>query len=233
MSPETEPASEAELLARAEALSGVSLGELGARLGVAVPADLRRAKGFAGQLLERALGAQAASRAEPDFGRLGIELKSLPIDLRGRPCESTFVCTIALTAIGDLEWEQSLVHRKLARVLWMPIQGDRSLPVAARLIGTPLLWSPDADEEAALRFDWDELSGLIGRGDVERVTGHLGRYLQIRPKAKDSHARRSATDQTGARFAALPRGFYLRATFTAKLLEKRFGSVADNPSLRR
>jgi DNA mismatch repair protein MutH len=233
VAPESEPESEAELLARAEDLAGMSLAELAARFDLRTPPDLRRAKGFAGQLLERALGATAASRAQPDFGRLGIELKSLPVDQRGRPCESTFVCTIALTAVGDLEWEQSLVRRKLARVLWIPVQGDRSLAVSSRRIGTPLLWSPDADEEALLRFDWDELSGLIGRGDVERITGHLGRCLQIRPKARDSRARRTATDASGAAFAALPRGFYLRASFTARVLEKHFGPAADSPPFRR
>jgi DNA mismatch repair protein MutH len=84
------------------------------------------------------------------------------------------------------------------------------------------LWSPGIEEEAALRFDWEELAGLIGRGDVERVTGHLGRVLQVRPKAADSRARRSGIDAEGTPFAALPRGFYLRARFTARLLAEHY-----------
>ena len=185
-----EPSSEPELLERARALSGRTLGAVSRQLGIEPPPDLRRAKGFAGQLLERVLGASAGSRAEPDFRTLGVELKTLPVDRAGRPCESTFVCTIALSAIGDVEWETSLVRDKLARVLWIPIEGERSIPPAERRIGAPLLWSPDVEEEEALRFDWEELAGIIGRGDVEAITGHLGRWLQIRPKARDSHARR-------------------------------------------
>jgi len=34
-------------------------------------------------------------------------------------------------------------------------------------------------------------------------------------------------DRDGAVFAALPRGFYLRAIFTAKLVRERFGIDAD------
>ncbi len=216
------PASEADLVARAAVLAGLTLGALAGELGVAVPPDLRRAKGFPGQLVERALGATAGSRAEPDFPDLGVELKTIPVDERGRPCESTFVCTIDSGAIGQIEWERSLVRRKLARVLWVPVEGTRSLAVDARRLGSALLWSPSSEEEAALRFDWEELAGLIGRGDVERVTGHLGRHLQVRPKAAHGRARRRALDQDGTSFAALPRGFYLRSSFTAALLARHY-----------
>jgi DNA mismatch repair protein MutH len=216
------PSSEIELLARARALAGLRLGELAERLERPVPVDLRRAKGFVGQLVELGLGATAASRAGPDFAELGVELKTLPVDASGRPVESTFVCTISLTEVGDIEWERSPVRAKLARVLFVPVEGERERPVAERRLGTPLLWSPSAEEERELKFDWDELAGRIGRGDVESITGHLGRYLQVRPKAADSHARRRALDADGVAFQALPRGFYLRSLFTARIVSSHY-----------
>lgn len=216
------PGSEAELLSRAERLAGFSLGAVARALEVAVPPDLRRAKGWVGQLMERALGATAGSRAAPDFDALGIELKTIPVRASGVPCESTFVCTIDLARVGAVSWEESLVRTKLSRVLWVPVEGERSIPIAARRIGTAFLWTPSAEEEAALRFDWEELSGVIGRGDVESITGHLGQLLQVRPKARDSRSRRRGIDTDGAMFAALPRGFYLRATFTERLIRERF-----------
>ena len=216
------PKTEAELLQRARALAGRTLGELAEEHGLVAPPDLKRAKGWVGTLIEQALSATASSRAQPDFELIGVELKTLPVDARGSPRESTFVCTIPLTEIGEVEWEHSRVRRKLARVLWVPVEANRELPVAVRRIGEPLLWSPDAEQEAALRFDWEELAGIIGTGDVESITGHIGRYLQIRPKAKNSRARRRGTDRDGARFEALPRGFYLRARFTAEMLKKHY-----------
>jgi DNA mismatch repair protein MutH len=216
------PGSAEELFQRASACAGLSLGELAARAQLPVPEDLRRAKGWVGALFERCLGATARSRAVPDFEQLGIELKTLPVRLDGQPLETTFVCTIPLLDMGRLEWEQSGVFRKLRRVLWVPVEGTRTTLVAQRRIGTPLLWSPSPEEDADLRFDWEELAGMIGRGRVEDVTGHLGRYLQVRPKARDSHARRRATGADGARITALPRGFYLRTSFTARILKRFF-----------
>lgn len=216
------PKTEEELKSRADALAGLTLGELAGRLGRPVPPDLKRAKGFVGELVELGLGAPAKSRSGPDFAELGVELKTLPVDRRGRPVESTFVCTIPLLSVGDLEWEASPVRAKLARVLFVPVEGEREKPVAERRLGTPLFWSPSAEDERDLKFDWEELSGRIGRGDVESITGHLGRYLQVRPKAADSHARRRAFDAEGVAFAALPRGFYLRALFTERIVAAHY-----------
>ena len=69
------PYDEAELLARAAELAGLRLHELALRFGAPVPPDLRRAKGFVGGLLERALGATAARERCP-LSRAGIELKN-------------------------------------------------------------------------------------------------------------------------------------------------------------
>ena len=211
-----------ELLERAAGLAGLRLRELAERHGVTTPPDLRRAKGFVGSLIEQALGASAGSRALPDFPELGVELKTLPVNRSGSPVESTFVCTIPLTEIGEVEWLDSRVRRKLHTVLWIPVEGEREIVVGERRIGQALLYELTPEDEAVLRADWEELAGLIGRGHVERLTGHIGRFLQIRPKAADSRSRRLGFDADGVPFAALPRGFYLRPTFTAQLLARHF-----------
>jgi DNA mismatch repair protein MutH len=216
------PRDQVELLQRAGGLAGLRLGQLAQRFDAEVPPDLRRAKGFVGSLLERALGATAGSRAVPDFPELGIELKTLPVDRAGAPVESTFVCTIPLTEIGQVEWVDSRVRRKLSKVLWIPVDGDRAIAIAERRIGQALLYELPPEDEAVLRADWEELAGSIGRGHVERVTGHVGRYLQIRPKAAHSRARRLGFDADGVPFAALPKGFYLRPSFTRALLARHF-----------
>ncbi len=215
------PESEAQLLRRAEALAGRSLAAVAAELNEAVPVRLLHAKGWVGCLLERALGATATSRSAPDFEALGVELKSLPVDRRGQPLETTFVCTINLLDVGATEWGASRVLRKLRRVLWIPVLAERAIPVGERIIGSPLLWSPSAYEEQQLRWDWEELSGLIGRGELDTVTGHLGEVLQVRPKARNARSRRRACDAEGRVVEVLPRGFYLRPSFTARILRER------------
>ena len=215
------PDSEEELLARARALAGLTLAQVAERLGETVPDDLNRRKGWVGQLIERALGATASARAEPDFQGLGVELKTLPVDRQGRPRESTYVCTVPLEGPAE-PWQACWLRRKLARVLWLPIQADPGIPAPERRVGMPLLWSPDAEEEAALRTDWEELMDMVRLGELERVTARHGEVLHNRPKAADARALRTAVGADGAPVQVNPRGFYLRPAFTAALLRRHF-----------
>ncbi|MGC4068000.1 MAG: DNA mismatch repair endonuclease MutH [Polyangiaceae bacterium] len=217
-----EPRSEAELLERARALSGLTFADAAAQVGVTVPADLRHHKGWTGNLVERLLGATAGSRDVPDFESLGVELKTLPLDRRGRPVESTFVCTVPLEEVAEMEWANSRVRRKLNRVLFVPVEGERPIPMVQRRFGEPLIWSPTVEQEQLLRFDWDTLAGLIGQGQVERITGHVGDVMQVRPKAPNAAARRYGLDEDGVRVERMPRGFYLRATFTESILRAHY-----------
>jgi len=145
------PQSEQELLARAYAMAGLTLAQLAATAGIQVPQDLRRDKGWTGQLIEWQLGASAGSRPEQDFPELGIELKTIPVDPQGRPLETTFVCVAPLIGISGQRWEESNVRNKLSRVLWIPVEGSREIPVGERRVGMPLLWSPSEEEEQLLR----------------------------------------------------------------------------------
>ncbi|WP_114194644.1 DNA mismatch repair endonuclease MutH [Edaphovirga cremea] len=221
-SPPPPPKDEDELLVRAQALAGFSLGELATLAGVAIPANLKRDKGWVGMLLELFLGASAGSKPEQDFPQLGIELKTIPIDEQGRPLETTFVCVAPLTGNSGVSWHTSHVRHKLARVLWIPVEGSRQLPLAGRRIGSPLLWSPSAEEEQLLRRDWEELMDLIVLGHVENVTARHGEVLQLRPKAANSKALTEAIGEHGQPIMTLPRGFYLKKDFTRQLLARHF-----------
>lgn len=217
----TRPSGEAELVARTRALGGRTIVEIARELEVPLPPDPRRAKGFVGQLVERALGATSGSRPEPDFEALGVELKTLPVDGRGRVRESTFVCTAEVARADACEWASSRVRSKLGRVLWVIVEADPRVAHGERRVGASFLWSPSAEEDALLRADWEELTGALGAGDVERIDARRGRILQVRPKAADAAVRTRAFDAEGAPVLAPPRGFYLRASFTRALLAKQ------------
>jgi DNA mismatch repair protein MutH len=210
------PASEEELLARARALEGRSLAELAARLGAPLEAGLH-GKGKPGALVERALGATGGPQAEVDFPGLGIELKTVPVGERGAPRESTYVCRIQLLEADAEEWETSWVRRKLARVLFVPLLGEG----AALVVGRAVPWSPTPEEDAALRADFDEIMGALATGGVEGLTAHVGVHLQVRPKAAHGAVRTAALGKDGETIATVPRGFYLRASFTGAILSGR------------
>ncbi len=208
---------------RCRAVAGRSLGQLATQIGVEIPDDLRRAKGWVGQLVEAVLGADAASLAEPDFRTIGVEMKTVPLDFKGRPRESTYVCTVPLEqGIGET-WATSWARRKLARVLWVPVEAERDLSLPERRLGTPFLWSPDPGQESILRTDWEELMEMVCLGQLESITARFGRALQIRPKAANARTMAAAIGPEGERILTNPRGFYLRPSFTRAILQQHFG----------
>ena len=212
-----------ELLSRAERLRGVTLGYIAQQYQI----DTRRPhKGWAGQLIEIALGATAGSKPEPDFMNLGIELKTLPINFEGKPVESTFIC--AAPRSMETSWRKSSVYHKLAKVLWVPVLTDKSIPLLERKIGHPILWSPSVEQEAILQEDWEELSEALLLGQANSLTAKQGQYLQIRPKAANSRVLIQDVSEEGELQWIVPRGFYLRSSFTREIVHKNRALSANS-----
>ena len=211
---------EQELLQKAQWIAGFTLGEIAQQLNLPVPADLTRDKGWVGILIETALGAKAGSKPEQDFAHLGIELKTIPVNAKGMPLETTFVSLAPLTQNSGITWQTSHVKHKLQRVLWVPVEGERSIPLAQRHIGMPILWSPSPTEDKQLQQDWEELMDLIVLGRLNEINATLGEVLQLRPKGKNRQALTNAVNQKGEPIQSLPLGFYLRKNFTAEILQK-------------
>lgn len=214
------PDSTAELLHRAYALAGMTLTELAAELRQNLPADLRRDKGTVGQLIELALGASAGSKAEPDFPHLAVELKTLPVDRTGKPLESTYVCVAPMTGATLQRWQDSWVCRKLQHVLWVPVLASRDIPLGDRMIGRAFLWQPDPQQQQLLQQDWEELMDLLALGGLDQIRGAHGKVLQLRPKGANSKALTLAIGPSGEPVQALPRGFYLKTSFTSQILQQ-------------
>ena len=222
--PTTEPKSILELMQRAEALAGLTLGEVAEVARVRVPVNFKREKGWTGQLIELCLGASAGSKTQQDFAKLGIELKTIPIDEYGKPLETTYVCYAPLTNIAGIEWQTSSVKNKIQQVLWVPIDGRRKVAPQDRCIATPFLWSPNTAQDTQLRTDWEELMEMIALGQIENITARHGQYLQLRPKAANGKVLTEAIGKGGQIINTRPRGFYLRKEFTAKILQTFFNN---------
>lgn len=215
------PRSEEELLHKSENLAGVSLGQIASTLNIIIPDNLNKHKGWVGDLLESALGATAQSLPEPDFQYIGVELKSLPINKNGEPKESTYICTTPLAHIAGNSWEESVVMKKLKRVLWVPVESDPTIPLRNRRLGNPFLWSPDNEEWKLLQADWEDINDMISLGEIDKISSHFGEVLQLRPKAANSKSETRSYSEDGKPEMTLPRGYYLRAGFTKKILEKQ------------
>jgi DNA mismatch repair protein MutH len=217
------PETEIQLLQRAHALAGKTIACIAQEWGQDIPLTLDRAKGWVGQLIEKALGAHANNLDQPDFMNLGIELKTLPLTPLGQPRGSTFVCSAMIPNL-ETDFAHSRVWRKMAKILWIPVETHPAIGIAARRIGTPLLWTAPPLIKAQLQQDWEELIELITLGHFAALSAHKGKYLQIRPKAPNAKTFIQVMDNEGRMISTVPKGFYLRPCFTQLIIQQHFFS---------
>ncbi|KTC65673.1 DNA mismatch repair protein MutH (plasmid) [Legionella adelaidensis] len=216
--PNSPPKSKAELLERCQNIEGLTLGQLALLIGISIPYSPLQRKGFAGTLVELALGASAKGKPLPDFHFLEIELKTLPINENGKVAESTFITSIPLMTIQQEKWKTSQCYKKLKSILWVPIEDNNTIPYSARRIGKAVLWSPNKETENILESDWLELTFMISAGRLEEINAGMGQYLQIRPKAANNKSLCYGINALGEKILTLPRGFYLRSSFTNSIV---------------
>lgn len=210
-----------ELMLRVEALAGLNLGAIAANREFAVPENLLHHKGWVGQLLENVLGTDAGNTAAPDFTKLQIELKTIPVDSKGKPQESTYVSVVPLLGAPGLTWQTSEIRAKLCHVLWIPIEADTNKPIAARRVGRGILWRMPPHIDAIFEADWQELMEMVLLGQLSQINARIGQYLHIRPKAANSKSLTYGLGSDGCKIATMPRGFYLRTQLTAQILSKK------------
>ena len=153
----------------------------------------------------------------PDFPRLGVELKTIPLKPDGKPSESTFICSIDMALADRSEWESSRLRRRLQCVLFLPLDSSKTAPLADRRFGHARLWQPDSTQWRVLQADWEDLMGAIGSGRGGTLSAREGAMLQVRPKASNASVRTMAPCAAGVQ-QTLPLGFYMRAHATHRIL---------------
>ena len=111
-----------------------------------------------------------------------------------------------------------IICNKNGQVLWVPVLGERSIPLKQRIVGSAFLWTASPEQEALLAADWNETMEKIALGQIESISARDGQVMQIRPKAAHSKSLTKDKNQLGENKLTLPRGFYLRPSFTHTII---------------
>lgn len=211
-----------ELLSRLNNLVGRSIGELALLAGVPLPVNNLASKGFAGQLVELFLGANAHNLSLPDFTQLNLEMKTIPLGVNLTPVESTFICATDLKSESFVPFEQSPLCHKLSNVLFVMLLAPKNFPMAERRILGYFFFKPNAEQLRIIKDDYQDFSDLVCSGQSESITGTMGSIIQMRPKGINGESLVQSRDSDGSLIYIKPRGFYLRRSFSSQLCRTFF-----------
>jgi DNA mismatch repair protein MutH len=214
------PENFSELEGRLRFITGRTLGEICSSLKVSVPESTVHAKGFAGELIEAVLGTDADNAPEPDFTKLGLELKSVPVDQNFKPLESTFLCHVPLMGSRGQRFEDSALYKKVHRILLVFVLAPRDLEMAQRKILGYIFWEPTSDDLKTIKGDYDELMEMIETGGIGEITARIGAIVQLRPKGANGRELTECIGPEGSIIKTRPRGFYMRRSFMQEIIRR-------------
>ncbi len=221
----SEPSTFEELTENLKRIVGHSIAELAKDMNLPLPISPLHGKGFTGELIEKCLGASAQNLPIPDFPKLGVELKTIPVDDELKPLESMFLCYAPISDIRHLSFENSSLYTKIKRMLFVLVSASRDKDYVDRYVVGYFFYAPTPEEIEIIRNDFNEIYELIKTGNIDKVNARLGSIIQMRPKAANGRALTECVGPTGEIIKTRPRGFYMRRSFSERLIAQHLSKA--------
>jgi DNA mismatch repair protein MutH len=159
---------------------GVPFKDLAPVLGISLPTDARRRKAAGGHLVEALLEIARNSIPRPDLERLGTEVKTLPLNTRSSPRESTKVTAFNLEHVKEEpDFRRSTVFAKLRSILFVPVMKVDNDSPDFWYLRSPFLWLPSEDQLTQMDDDYGTVHSAAKVEDWTRLSGRTGRFLTL------------------------------------------------------
>lgn len=243
--PETlyDNSNEKSILKYAKQLVGKSIAEILA--GTDKRVDIKN-KGIIGTIIEEFyFGIKPNTSPLPDFEKVGIELKIIPLVQQTRKIavkERTKVCSINYVKLIDEEWETSHAKQKLNKILFIYYLYDKD-NIEASYVKKVDLWELGEDKsEIIIQDDWCRTKQKVLDGYAHELSEKEFHILS--PSRSGSGGRdksgflKDLVNQPNAQFEAkaLKRAFSLKQSFTNQIWDElnkvKFESVLDSLKIK-
>jgi DNA mismatch repair protein MutH len=203
---------ERAMLAKLRAVEGKTIVDVATRVGMTVGRD----KSAAARVVRHVLGQKSKGR-HGDFERFGVELKTVPIDHRGRPVESTSFPSFVHEEIQFETWPDSDLLGRLNRILFVPIRRSKGQPQGQGVLQRAFFWSPPERDLVEISLEWERYRALISAGrarDLPKASETV--FIHVRPKARNAQDREMAPGG----FEVIRKSFWLNSGYVERIIRE-------------
>ena len=169
------------------------------------------------------------SSAQVDFPKIGLELKSTPMQLRKGQFvakERLVISMINFHSIVDENWDEASLLKKLRKVLIMSYLYEAGVnPVDYRILSS-MIWSPPKEDMDQFRRDWEKIREMVIAGKAHLISSSDTLYLEACTKAANSKVQRT---QPFSSDLAKPRAWALKRAYVNSIL----GGVVNSQAIVR
>lgn len=179
-------------------------------------------KGAVAKRIEQLFGIKSNSEPLPDFKRLGIELKVVPLKrLTSRQLkvkERTKICAIDYKKLVSEDWMQSHARTKMKKMLFVFCEYDKANPIYSR-IEDCAIFDLTTSDEPLIRSDWERTKCIVKRGEAHLLSEKQNVVLAA---SRSGAGGQKEADQPVKkhRYIAPERSFSLKSTFTQTIWQE-------------
>ncbi len=203
-------------------------------------------KGIIGTIIEEYwFGIKPNSSPKPDFQKVGVELKIIPLIKQKKGLavkERTKVCSISYTKLVSENWQNSHAKEKLNKVLFIYYLYDKNNISNSEIKKVDLWKLDDGNNELIIKNDWINVQKKVLDGLAHEISEGDSKVLAASRSGsggKDKNGKfRDLVPQANVEISeeALKRAFSLKQSFTNqrwKELQKtvKFESIIDSLSI--
>jgi DNA mismatch repair protein MutH len=163
----------------------------------------------------RALVGEPTGGRTGEFARFGIEVKTVPVDAKGRIVEAMSFPAFHHEELIYETWESSDLLGRLNRLLIVPVHREKGATRAETRLGKPFFWSPSEAELAGIATEWERFRHLIEIGQARDLPKPSETtYIHVRPKALNASDR----DVAPGGFDVIKKCFWLNQSYVGRIL---------------
>ena len=191
-------------------LKDQDLVKLAKKYNVSIFVNGKKNKGWAGRVIEEVLDIPANSSREPNGGSWELKLASLvrKPDGKLKVKETMQICMINAEEVADTQFSESHLYRKFHRMIIVAREWhgpDEPSSEVRKVVQFDLNMQIESLLQDIER-DYNEVRESIRQwGNIDRLTGRMGTYVQPRTKGQGGDAPRT-------------RAFYARTRLISKIL---------------
>lgn len=211
---EYDDSSEVSIVSHAKKLVGKTLQEVLDNISSDRTINLKN-KGLAGLIIEKEwFGIEQNSSQLPDFDKVGIELKIIPLKKNKNGIvvkERTKICSINYMTLCDETWVTSHAKEKLNKVLFIYYFYDKSDILNSKILKIDLWRLVKKSDELLIKDDWYFIQKKVYDGYAHKLSGTDTKTLE----AATSGTKRNVPQPNQIYSeSATKRAFALKAPFT-------------------
>ena len=173
-------------------------------------------KGYVGYIVEKFFHSSFSNKPICDIPNLGIEIKTIPLNLNNDLSNNVFICSFNPNLIS-LNFVESTLYHKTKNILFVPYYNYEKNILKYKFL-KPFFYKMDDYDKLIIEKDWKNIVSSFYNGEFNRAK-YVGKYIKFISHAKSKIDLVTFFDFFGDKKNTSRMSFYFNKIFIKHLIK--------------